>query len=819
MSVHPEPSGGDAAGQERPAAAVPHASESRYRTLFEYAPVGILYADAESYYLDANNRMCQMLGYARAEIIGMHASDIVAPGETPHVGRALNEIHGGTGHEREWQFRRKDGTVFNAEVIATKFADGTLLGMVQDVSQLRAHERELDRMTRLYDALSQVNQAIVWSKDRGALFEKVCQVLVERGGLKMAWIGWHDPEARQLIPVAECGDTNGDLKRVSIYTDDRPEGRGPAGTAFKTGQSYVCNDLLSDPATLPWRAAMDRGGYLSCAAFPIRLGGAGRGTLVVYAGTAHFFHDREIGLLEEAATDVSFALDNFARDESRREAEALLRDEIAFSDALIESMPGILYIYDTEGRFLRWNRNFETVSGYSAEAIDRMHPRDFFPEADRRRLEHRVAAVFETGEATLEADFLSRDGRTTPYLFTGRRVDFLGRTSLVGVGIDMTERNRAEQALRDSEHRFRSTLDGILEGCQLIGFDWRYLYLNHAAAVHNRRPNEELIGQEYVSMWPGVEHTPSYGLMRRVMEERVALHDEMEFEFPDGTKGWFDLRVEPVPEGILILSIDITDRVRIEAERERRHRAEAADRIKSAFLATMSHELRTPLNSIIGFTGIVLQGLAGPLNEEQGKQLDMVRTSARHLLALVNDVLDISKIEAGQFEVARQPFELPRSVDKVASIVAPQVEAKGLAFRVSVAPEIGTIVGDERRFEQVLLNLVGNAIKFTDAGEISIDATYLPEYRASDAPDPHPAVCLRVSDTGIGIKSEDMLELFQPFRQIDSGLSRLHEGTGLGLAICLRLTELMGGDIHVESEWGSGTTFTVTLPQKGPVPA
>ena len=238
---------------------------------------------------------------------------------------------------------------------------------------------------------------------------------------------------------------------------------------------------------------------------------------------------------------------------------------------------------------------------------------------------------------------------------------------------------------------------------------------------------------------------------------------------------------------------------------EAKEAAESADRTKSAFLATMSHELRTPLNSIIGFTGILLQQLAGPLNDEQRKQLGIVRDSARHLLALINDVLDISKIEAGQLEVTRAPLDLRASIDKVAGIVRPLAEKKGLALRMRLAPEIGPCETDSRRLEQVLLNLLQNAIKFTERGEVALAA----EIEGG-------ALRLSVADTGIGIRPEDMGQLFQPFRQIDSGLSRQHEGTGLGLAICRRLVELLGGTLRAESQWGQGSVFTLTLPVKGP---
>lgn len=238
-------------------------------------------------------------------------------------------------------------------------------------------------------------------------------------------------------------------------------------------------------------------------------------------------------------------------------------------------------------------------------------------------------------------------------------------------------------------------------------------------------------------------------------------------------------------------------------------RAGAADRLKSAFLAIMSHELRTPLNSIIGFTGILIQRLAGPLNPEQEKQLGMVRGSARHLLALINDVLDLSKIEAGQMEIARQPFDPGASITKVVAMVAPLAQAKGLAVSVEIESDLGTSLGDARRFEQVLLNLLSNAIKFTSHGSVTLTA-------ARSGRSQPPALRLAIADTGCGIKSEDLEALFQPFHQIDTRISRSQEGTGLGLAISQRLVGLMGGRITAESVWEQGSTFVFTIPLEGP---
>jgi signal transduction histidine kinase len=231
-------------------------------------------------------------------------------------------------------------------------------------------------------------------------------------------------------------------------------------------------------------------------------------------------------------------------------------------------------------------------------------------------------------------------------------------------------------------------------------------------------------------------------------------------------------------------------------------KAQAADQIKSAFLATMSHELRTPLNSIIGFTGIILRERVGPLNDEQKKQLNMVRRSSQHLLALINDVLDISKIEAGQLQVAYERTDLRQIIEKTVQSTRPLAEGKGLELGVEISPEIETITGDPRRVEQVLLNLLGNAIKFTEKGSVRIVCE-------ADGDN----VLVKVMDTGIGIKNEDMETVFKSFRQIDSGLTRKFEGTGLGLSISKRLVELMGGKIWVTSIWGEGSTFGFSLPK------
>lgn len=407
----------------------------------------------------------------------------------------------------------------------------------------------------------------------------------------------------------------------------------------------------------------------------------------------------------------------------------------------------------------------------------------------------------------------------------GLGVVLLAITMLVILYRGFTARERIEKQLQSV---VESTPNGLIQ----VNIDGKIVLINtqleklfgYARAELIGQPIETLVPERFRASHPGLRR----GFFADATPRLMGVGRDLYGLRKDGREIPIEIGLNPMTtdEGTFVLAsiVDISERKQAEAAlhclnaelRQASEQAQAADRVKSAFLATMSHELRTPLNSIIGFTGILLQEMAGPLNPEQGKQLDMVRNSARHLLALISDVLDISKIEAGQLEVAREPFELLASVHKVVGIVKPLAEKKGLALRVELPERLATVTSDPRRFEQILLNLINNAIKFTERGAITVSVDTLAEYQSPHGDAAGAAVRLRVTDTGMGITPQDLATLFQPFRQLDTGFARNHEGTGLGLAICRRLAELMGGEVTAASEWEKGSVFSLVLPLGGP---
>lgn len=572
-------------------------SERRFRALFEYAPEGLLILDDQGHCLDANTSICQMLAFTRAQLIGLRSADIVAPIEVDRINSALQHVATEGDHADEWQLRRRDGSVFPADLKVTRMPDGKLLAVVRDITERRRAEAEIHRLN---------------------------------AGL----------EQRIAERTAQLQAVNAELR----------ESRAQITSLFES---------------LP-------GAYLVLTP----------------------------DLIIVAVSD-------------------------AYLQATMTTRAGLL------GRQLF----------------------DAFPD--------NPDDAGATGVSNLRSS-LERVRRT-------------GQPDTMAI-----QKYDVRNAAGEFELRYWSPLNApVLGACGRLQF-----------IVHRVEDVTEFVLQR-----ARISEHASLNARVQQMEAEV-FRSAQQLQYTNQQLEAANLLLLAANHGLEAYSDAVTRDLRV---------AEAADQVKTAFLATMSHELRTPLNSIIGFTGIVLQGLAGPVTAQQQRQLGMVRSSAGHLLDLINDVLDLTRIESGQLEVHCEEMDLPVLLDQVLASVQPLADTKQLRLKRVIDPQTGWIRSDPRRLRQIVLNLVQNAIKFTDHGYVELRASL-------NLVNQPPRLEIAIADTGMGIRVEDLEQLFQPFRQIEAAPGKQREGTGLGLAICRRLAELLGGTVSVRSVWSEGSVFTLTLP-------
>lgn len=421
-------------------------SEPGYRSTLDNLLEGCQILDFDWKYLYLNAAAARHNRRPNSDLLGRKMADCWPGIDQTDLYRKIDlALQQREAFHQELDFHFQDGSVGWFEVRASPIPEGVFLLSI-DITERIRQTNEAHRLKRLYSALSQVNQAIVRIDNRQALFDKVCETFVNDAGLKMAWIGWPDAKNERIVPAAVFGDQNGYLDAIEIRTDNSPQGSVPVSSAFKQAQPQVCNDMLAEPSLMIWREKILENGFRSKAAFPIEAGGS-IGVLVAYAGEKDFFRDKEIALMSEAATDVAFALQNFSLEEERKALANAASRENRFARAMMESMPGIIYFYRKSGQFLRWNKNFELISGYSHAEIAMMHPLDFFDDADKDLMASRIAEVFEHGESAVEAPFRTKSGKKLPYYFTGQLIEFEGEQCLIGTGVDIALLKNAQNEI------------------------------------------------------------------------------------------------------------------------------------------------------------------------------------------------------------------------------------------------------------------------------------------------------------------------------------------------------------------------------------
>jgi two-component system sensor histidine kinase/response regulator len=527
------------------------------------------------------------------------------------------------------------------------------------------------------------------------------------------------------------------------------------------------------------------------------------------------------------------------------EAEQALRETEAVYKSLIESLPLNVFRKDLSGRFVDANQRFCDTLGKPMREISGKIDADFFPPEQCQKYRRDDLHVMEAGEALedIEAYIKPTGEKLHVQVLKAPVRDARGRiVGVQGMFWDVTERIRADEAARRSDARFRKLVQSSLIGVMVADLDGRILEANDAFLTIVGYTRDDLAAGRL--RWDSITPEEHRVADERAIEQLQATGTSQPWEKEYVHKGGHRV---PVLLGVTMLErgstecicfvVDIRQQKQTEIElKAAKEAADAANQAKSQFLANMSHEVRTPMNAIIGITELVLNT---PLAPKQAEYLRMVMQSADSLLAVINDVLDFSKVESGRVELEHLPFSLRESIGDAVKSLALRSHDKGLELALDVARDVPDwLLGDAGRLRQIVINLVGNAIKFTHEGEVVVEVGVASTHpappnltdeqnapairspfedngtptRCADTPAPTTVeLQFCVADTGIGIPPDKLGRVFEAFEQADASTTRNYGGTGLGLAIVRRLVELMHGRVWIESTVGQGSRFYFTV--------
>jgi PAS domain S-box-containing protein len=499
-----------------------------------------------------------------------------------------------------------------------------------------------------------------------------------------------------------------------------------------------------------------------------------------------------------------------------------LQDTETLFQAYLETASDMVYTVDLEGRLTFINRYGQNLLRCDRGEWHKRPYMSFVAPESREATAAAFASLLQTGELK-DYEFMIQPLEGDPVCMeVNGRVLFRKGQPIGGLGIarDITERKRSEQRLQ----MFLQAIESSYDSAMIVDLDGTIVYANSATARTFGYDVDAILGEHASIFYPPQAELSIKNLIERVLGDN-------HYDALGEVTGWSGeticqrqtqdqcfpaiVSVSPIPSDrgrptmVSITCRDITAQKAIQAELASKNlELEQASRHKSSFLASMSHELRTPLTSILGFSSLLIQGLFGELNEKQQSYVQGIEDSGLHLLELIKDILDLSKIEAGKIELDFTPCSLVGICGETIGLVSSQARKKQIEIQLDIMPNLDTIEADELRLRQMLLNLLSNALKFSEPGsQVGVEASV-----SNDM------INLSVWDHGIGITEEDQNLLFQPFQQIDNSLSRNHEGTGLGLALTNQFAHLHGGYVTCESRLGEGSRFTIILPDSRPSP-
>jgi PAS domain S-box-containing protein len=472
-----------------------------------------------------------------------------------------------------------------------------------------------------------------------------------------------------------------------------------------------------------------------------------------------------------------------------------------------------------DGTFVLWNEGARRTYGYDAHEVIGRNLRILHRPEDLRsgKVDSIFAEAFQHGLWEGVVDRVRKGGESFPtrVVMTVRRDSAGTPLGFLSISKDISEEIQTAQRLQASEAYSRGLVESSVDAILTVNLDGQITHVNREMENLTGLPRARLVGMRLADLIepPASADSAVHGVVRDGSVKDL----ELRLRHPDGslTDVAFNAAAhredDGGPTGVIATLRDAGASKRSREALQLRNReleiqnerVQEASRMKSEFLANMSHELRTPLNSIIGFSDFLLTSADNGLSSEQREYLTDILNSGNHLLSLINDVLDLAKIESGKLEIHPAPFVLPQAVEEVCSSLRPQLQTFELDLQTDIDREIDWVILDGVRFKQILYNLLSNAVKFTPKGghiRVTVTPTGWARFRMS------------VQDTGIGIPAKDLARIFREFEQLDSGPDRLYAGTGLGLPVTQKIVNLLGGSINVQSEPGHGSTFTVHLP-------